>query len=294
MTSQGVLGGFTVLLLSTIPGWAADYVSPEGVAPDLCAVSGFNGKLHAQGGYYDAEGSDDHSQFQGVGSLSFPLGCLLGAQIDAGAGKFGDFDALGVGGHIFLRDPASYLIGIHTTYENWDLDVFGNNVGVWRVGPEVELYFSKISLEAWAGLQDSEDHDATFFARLTAGIYLYENLRLAAGWRHSDEVDSGVVSAEWQLTDLPLSLTAEAEVGEDDFTSVTAGVKFYFGGASHALIDRHRQDDPADGLFDFLGAAAELGESPKGDECRDETVSDTCCLDACCADQACDFTVTVE
>src|SRR5215217_7065700 len=107
MRRHGIIVGFSCLLLTSVPSWAADYAVPE---DDLCAVSGVNGKIHGQGGLYDSDDSDG-SQFQGVGSLSLPLGCMFGAQIDAGAGKFGDFDAIGVGGHVFMRDPSSYLIG---------------------------------------------------------------------------------------------------------------------------------------------------------------------------------------
>lgn len=288
MKITGIIGGFTSVLLASVPAWAADYVAP---VDDLCAVSDVNGKIHGQGGAYNADDSDG-GQFQGVGSLSFPLGCMFGMQIDVGAGKFGEFDAIGVGGHLFLRDPTSYLIGIHATYENWDLDSLDERVGVWRVGPEAEFYFANFSLEGWAGLQEGEDIDSSFFARLTAAFYATENLRLAAGWRHSDDFNSGVVTAEWQLSSMPMALTAEAEVGEDDFSSILGGVKFYFGGESTTLIDRHRHDDPGDGLFDFAGAASGLVSAPEGGECQDETVADGCCtdataLDGCCTDQTC-------
>jgi hypothetical protein len=286
MTKTTILGGLSFVLLTTVPAWAADYVPPaDEPAGDLCAVSALNGKIHAQGGVFDADDNDSEGQFQGVGSLSLPLGCMFGAQVDAGAGKFGDFSAVGIGGHLFMRDPSSHLFGIHATFENWDLDDLGDDVGIWRVGPEVELYLANISLEAWAGFEDGEDIDSSFFARLTAGYYVYEDLRLGVGWRHSNDIDSGVVNAEWQLSAMPLSLTAEAEFGENDFTSVMGGVKFYFGGSSKSLIDRHRQDDPADGLFDFLGGAAALGDNDhNGGVCQDEVTLDGNCTDGCCTD----------
>ncbi|HEY7750410.1 MAG TPA: hypothetical protein VH933_17245 [Aestuariivirgaceae bacterium] len=295
----GILGGVNILLLGSVPAWAADYVAPV----DVCAVSDVNGKIHGQGGSYESDESDG-SQFQGVGSLSFPLGCMFGAQIDAGAGKFGDFDAFGIGAHLFMRDPTSYLVGIHATYENWDLDVLGDDVSVWRVGPEVELYFANISLEAWAGFQDGDDNvDSSFFARLTVAFYATENLRLAGSFRQSDDFTSGAITGEWQLSSLPLSLTAEAEFGEDDFTSILGGVKIYFGGSTDSLIDRHRYDDPDDGLFNFAGSASSFGAAPQAGECEDgsvtdeccadSTVEDGCCTDACCADGVCEDEVLV-
>jgi hypothetical protein len=284
MKPKSVIVGLSSFLMASVPSWAADYAAPS---EDLCAVSAVNGKIHGQGGAYDSDESDG-DLFQGVGSMSFPLGCMAGAQVDVGAGHFGDFNALGLGGHLFFRDPTMYLIGLHATYENWDLDELSDDdISIWRVGPEVELYLGNVSLEAWAGWQEGDELDSSFFGRFTAAFYATENLRLAAGIRHSDEFTSGVVSAEWQLSNAPLSLTAEGELGEDDFTSVLGGVKFYFGGTTTALIDRHRYDDPPDGLFDFAGSASSLSsDTPNGEECNDG-----CCTDECCDGEVCDLSI---
>lgn len=282
-STTGIVGAFGIMLLASVPAWAADYSPPA--YSNLCAVSGLNGKIYGEGGAFDQDSNGGNGEFQGVGSLSFPLGCMLGAQVDGGAGKFGDFSAVGVGGHLFMRDPTSHLIGVHATYENWDLDTLGDNVGVWRVGPEAELYLGNISLEGWAGFEDGEHTDARFFARLTAAYYVTENLRLSVGWKHSDDFNSGVIGGEWQLSGMPVSLIADAEFGDDNLSSVMGGVKFYFGSTDKSLIDRHRQDDPFDGLFDFLGAASNL-VNPGGGGC--EETLDGCCsdndlVDGCCS-----------
>jgi hypothetical protein len=284
MRISGIVTSFTFALLISVPAWAADVAKT-----DLCAVSEVNGKVYGEGGLVDADGIDSDGKFQGVGSLSLPLGCQLGMQFDAGAGSFGAADAVGVGGHLFMRDPQSYLFGIHGTYENWDFDDVSDSVDVWHVGAEAEFYFDSLSLEAWAGLQDTSVTNADFFARLTAAAYVTEDLRLAAGLRHSDDFNSGVINGEWQLSSMPLSLTAEAEFGEDSYMALTAGIKFYFGGEQKSLIDRHRQDDPADGLFDFIGAAAGIAEKLNDGtladgNCNDGTAQDTCCLDGNCTD----------
>ena len=279
MHISGVVTSFTFALLVSVPVWAADVAKT-----DLCAVSGVNGKLYGEGGLVDADGIDSDGKFQGVGSLSLPLGCQLGVQFDAGAGSFGAADAVGVGGHLFMRDPQSYLFGIHGTYENWDFDGVSDSADVWHVGAEAEFYFDNLSLEAWAGLQDTSVTNADFFGRVTAAAYVTDDLRLAAGWRHSDDFNSGVINGEWQLSSMPLSLTAEAEFGEDSYMAVTAGVKFYFGGSEKSLIDRHRQDDPVDGLFDFIGAAAGIAEKLDGGTCEDNTTQDGCCVDECTTD----------
>jgi hypothetical protein len=285
MRISGIVTGFTFALMASVPAWAAD-------APvaDLCAVSELNGKIHGEGGLVDADDIDSDAKFQGVASLSLPLGCLLGLQIDAGAGSFGAADALGIGGHLFMRDPQSYLFGIHGTYENWDFDGVSDSVDVFHIGAEAEVYLDNISLEAWAGLQDTSETGSDFFGRLTAAAYVTDDLRLAAGWRHSDDFNSGVINGEWQLSSMPLSMTAEGEFGEDGYMAVTAGIKFYFGGAQKSLIERHRQDDPVDGLFDFIGAAAGMAEKLDGGpvqdgNCNDGTSQDNCCIDGNCEDE---------
>ncbi len=280
MRISGIVTSFTFALLVSVPAWAADITDNS-----LCAVSGFNGKISGEGGLVDADNIDSDGKFQGVASLSLPLGCLLGAQFDAGAGSFGAADAVGIGGHLFMRDPQNYLLGIHGTYENWNFDGVSDSADVWHVGAEAELYLDNLSLEAWAGVEDTSVTKADMFARLTAAAYVTEDLRLAAGWRHSDDFDSGVINGEWQLSAAPLSLTAEAEFGEDGYTAVTAGIKFYFGGPQKSLIDRQRQDDPNDGLFDFIGAAAGIAGGLLGDgNCTDNAVQDGCCTDGNCQD----------
>ena len=274
MRISGIVTGFTFALMASVPAWAAD-------APvnDLCAVSELNGKIYGEGGLVDADGIDSDGKFQGVASLSLPLGCLLGLQVDAGAGSFGAADAVGIGGHLFMRDPQSHLFGVHGTYENWDFDGLSDSVDVFHLGAEAELYLDNISLEAWAGLEDTSVTGTDFFGRLTAAAYVTEDLRLAAGWRHSDDFNSGVINGEWQLSSMPLSLTAEAEFGEDSYLAVSAGIKFYFGGAQKSLIDRHRQDDPVDGLFDFIGAAAGIAEKLDGGPVLDGNCGDNVCND---------------
>ncbi len=254
MRITGLFASLGIALLVSVPAWAADVT-----AVDLCAVSGVNGKLAAEGGVWDADGIGSNGQFQGVASLSLPLGCAFGLQFDAGAGTFGEADAVGIGGHFFTRDPNSYLLGVHATYEDWSFDTPMRDVSLVNLGVEGELYLGNISLEAWAGVQDTSRSNADAFGRLTAAFYATPDLRFAVGVRHAHDFTSGVFGAEWQVPEMPLSLTAEAEFGEDDFMSLSAGVKFYFGGDQKALIDRHRQDDPEDGLFDFIGGAAAAG-----------------------------------
>lgn len=259
MRFTGTVLGLTISLLATVPAWAADV----GTA-DLCAVSGPNGKFHAEGGAWDVDNFGSEELFSGVGSFSFPLGCMFGLQVDAGAATFGDVDAVGAGAHVFVRDPTSYLIGIHGSYENWDINGFGN-ADVYRLGGEAELYVGNLSLEGWAGYQHTDFDNGSGFAKLTAAYYVTDDFRLDAGVGVMKNFTYGAASAEWQLPDMPVSLTAEGRIGTDDYAAGMVGVKFYFGGEQKALINRHREDDPDDGLFDFIGAAgnaAPVGAPP--------------------------------
>lgn len=273
MRLTGLVTGFTFTLLLSVPAWAADVGQT-----DLCAVSAPNGKISAQGGLWDVDEFDSNGQFKGVGSFSLPLGCALGLQIDAGAATYGDVDAVGAGAQLFFRDPSSYLLGVHGTYENWDISGAGNS-DVWRLGAEAELYAGMFSLEGWAGVQDTDFSGTDAFARVTAAVYLTEDFRLDAGIRVMDNFAYGVASAEWQMPDMPLSLTAEGRVGDDDYQSVTIGAKLYFGGEQKSLMRRHREDDPADGLFDFIGAAGDAIVPPE--EC---VVDGNCCDQTSCDD----------
>ncbi|MFO1034842.1 MAG: hypothetical protein U1E15_12495 [Hyphomicrobiales bacterium] len=118
------LSGLIFTLVLSASAMAADISSPA------CAVSGPNGKVNLEGGAWDGDplsgpafgfdGLSTQAIFDGVGSFSSPAGCALGLQIDAGAGSFGDATALGAGAHLFTRDPSSYLLGIHGTYESWN------------------------------------------------------------------------------------------------------------------------------------------------------------------------------
>lgn len=251
MRKTVLLSSFAVFAAFSSSALAADVVKS-----DFCAVSGFNGKVALEGGAWDQDNYGDNSVFDGIASFTMPLGCQFGLQVDAGAGTFGDADAVGIGGHLFTRDPNSYLLGVHGTYESWNFDSPNTDVDIFRIGAEAEAYLGNVSLEAWAGIQDSDNSGAEGFAKLTAALYATDDLRLSIAWHQSGDFSTGVAAAEWQLPDMPLSLTASAEFGEDDYMAITGGVKFYFGGTQKSLIDRHRNDDPADGLFNFTGATA--------------------------------------
>ena len=216
----------------------------------IAAVSAINGKIEGAGGYYDDEVGDG-TRFQGVASLSLPLGCLFGAQIDVGAGDLDGDGFFGAGGHLFMRDPSSYLLGVHGQY----IDLSGEDI--FRIGPEAEFYLDNITLSAMAGFEDVETFNTdNVVAQVEAAYYINDNFKLYAGYRHFLPIDAGAIGFEFQPESLPGSVFVDAMVGSDDYVSVMGGIKFYFGADDKSLKARHREDDPPD-FFNLLTRQAE-------------------------------------
>jgi hypothetical protein len=246
---------------------AADIAEPGCVQ----AVSGFNGKLEAAGGYI--EDLDDGERYHGVGTLSLPLGCLFGAQLDIGGGDLDGTDFYGVGGHLFMRDPESYLIGVHAQYI--DLDGFD----IFRIGPEAEFYFGNFTLSAFAGLEDAESLDDDVIADIEAAYYITEDFKVSGGYRRFLDIDAGAVGVEFQPgIGFPVSLFADAMFGSDDYTSIMGGIRIYFGSGDKSLMARHREDDPPH-LFNLL---RQVGDGGIGDDDGNHcpVLNDTLLLDS--------------
>lgn len=247
-TVGGVITGTFAfgLMFSTSLSWAAD-ADPGCVQ----AVSGINGKLDAAAGYLEDD-DENGGRFQGVATLSMPVGCLLGAQIDLGGGDLDGDGYFSAQGHLFIRDPSSYLVGIQAQYVNLSGD------DIFRVGPEFELYLDNITFSGVASFETS-NHDLSdddFVGGLQAAFYATENFALTAGYRHFLDTDAGAIGFEYQPESLPVSFYADAMAGTDDYLSIVGGVRFYFGGEEKSLIRRHREDDPWN-LMLWLRQAAE-------------------------------------
>ena len=231
------------MFLTVMPGYAADISAPA----DLCAVSDFNGKASGSGGFYDSE-ANDGERVQGEASLSLPLGCLLGLQLDGAFGDLAGDDAGGVAAHLFTRDPNQYLFGAYASYSGID------NVDVWRVGAEAQLYLDNISFEMLGGFEDAHITGSDFFTASNVAFYPDDNLRLSVGYEHFQEIDAATAGFEWQIDGLglPVSLFANGAVGDNHFATAYAGVTFYFGGQEKSLIRRHREDDPSNDIMKLL------------------------------------------
>ena len=231
------------MFLTMAPGQAADFSTPV----DLCAVSGFNAKVSGSGGWYESD-ANDGERVQGEASLSLPLGCLLGLQLDAGFGDLAGDEAGGAAAHLFMRDPNQYLFGAYASYSAID------NVDVWRVGAEAQLYLNNVSFEVLGGFEDADVTNGDFFTASNVAFYATENFRLSVGYQHFQEVDAATAGFEWQVDGLglPVSLFANGAVGDNDFATAYAGVTLYFGGEEKSLIRRHREDDPTNDVMKLL------------------------------------------
>ena len=235
-TAGGIVTGTFAfgLMFSTSLSFAAD-IGP-GCIP---AVSGLNGKLDAAAGYLE-DNDNSGGRFQGVATLSMPIGCLLGAQIDLGGGDLDGDGYFSAQGHLFIRDPSSYLLGVQAQY----VDLSGDDI--FRVGPEFELYLDNITFSGVASFETANNNllDDGFVGGLQAAFYATENFALTAGYRHFLSTDAGAIGFEYQPESLPGSIYADAMFGSDNYLSIVGGVRFYFGGEEKSLIRRHREDDP--------------------------------------------------
>jgi hypothetical protein len=255
--------GFGMMLTSAL---AADVSS--GCIP---AVSTVNGKIEGAGGYYKDDVSSG-ARFQGVASLSLPLGCLFGAQIDIGGGDLDGDGFVGAGGHLFMRDPSSYLLGLHAQYINLSGD------DIFRIGPEAELYLGDVTLSAMAGFEDAHKFNSdNVVAQFEAAYYINDNFKLYGGYRHFLPVDAGAVGFEFKPESLPASVFVDAMVGSDHYASVMGGLRFEFGATDKSLKARQREDDPGH-FFNLLARAAEncVPAPTDGLQTADSTSVDNC------------------
>jgi hypothetical protein len=244
-----ITGTFALGLMSTT-ALSADI--DDGCTP---AVSGLNGKIEGSGGYLEDDDADG-GRFHGVATLSLPLGCLIGAQIDLAGGDLDGDGFFGAGGHLFIRDPASYLVGIHGQY----IDLDGDDI--FRIGPEFEIYLDQFTISGVLGFEGVDDFDTDdVVGGIEASYYITDNFKVGAGYRHYIDLDVGALTMEFQPENFPLSIFADAMAGSDDFVSVSGGFRFYFGGEDKSLIRRHREDDPAH-LFNWLRKTEDNPSAP--------------------------------
>ncbi len=222
------------------------------------AVSGPNAKISAGGGVVDGDAAG-----LALGSATVPLGDNLGAQIDGLYGRIGGDLRWGAGGHLFWRDPDKGMLGLTGSYsrrEDHDPDWMS------RVGVEGEVFLGRITASAQGGYQFG-DVDEGEFGRIDLRWYATDDFMLSAGGEVETGDFVGRLKAEYQpgLSALPgLSLFADGEIGEDNWSRAFVGIRYYFGAKTKSLIRRHREDDPPNRLADLDFAMRDQGKKAYG------------------------------
>ncbi|MDZ4866183.1 MAG: hypothetical protein SGI91_02570 [Alphaproteobacteria bacterium] len=189
---------------------------------------------------------DDYT-WQVQGQFTAPIGQTMGFAVEAGGGAVDGHDYYGAAGHLFMRDPDTYLLGVFGGYaESSDFAI-----DVARAGVEGEFYLSSLTIAATAGYQFSSAIGDSAFGSIDLRWYVTNNFYLSGGGSIEDDRAYAKVGTEWQpgFAALPgLAFNAQGVWGEDDYHSIMGGLTYYFG-VPASLKDRHRKYDPDSALF---------------------------------------------
>jgi len=236
------------------------------LAQERPAVSGLNGKFEFSAGALTLP----TPTFVGraAGALTIPLGNRFGLQADFSASTAPGFTT-SAAVHVFARDPSIFLLGGSVGF------VRSSGSLVVAAGPEAELYRDRWTVEAWAGasMVDPVAPGPTrfgIFALGTVAYYPTNNWRVSVGISSLDNYAAVQVGTEYLLGnfELPIAVTGEARLGQDGAIRAMVGLRGYLGPDPHkSLIDRQREDDPADlgtALYGAAGQATLYGDGANG------------------------------
>ena len=236
------------------------------LAQERPAVSGLNGKFEFSAGALTLP----TPTFVGraAGALTIPLGNRFGLQADFSAST-APGSTTSAAAHVFARDPSTFLLGGSVGF------VRSSGSLVVAAGPEAELYRDRWTVEAWAGasMVDPVAPGPTrlgIFALGTVAYYPTNNWRVSVGISSLDNYAAVQVGTEYLLGnfELPIAVTGEARLGQDGAIRAMVGLRGYFGPDPHkSLIDRQREDDPADlgtALYGAAGRATLYGDAANG------------------------------
>lgn len=282
---------FSLSTFSTFGAFAADLDQTSFDERFTGAVSEINGKIEVGGfhtdfsfdpfGFFGPAFFDSAEGYFIQGAISAPISENFGAQLDVGYldsdlnlifGPFNfDFTATGFAGHVFWRDATVGLLGLYASKTTYDIGFpFGPTAEIdnVRVGVEAEAYFDRITFKGFLGADRAKFpfflgpigpslSETYVAAKGEVGFYMTDNFVLKAGFDHSFETTSAKLGAEalFDMGGASPSFFVDGSFNDDE-TTIMAGLKIYFGGASKSLIRRHREDDPEIDLFKNVGAVA--------------------------------------
>jgi hypothetical protein len=259
MTSKSFFYQFLVTTTVFAAAFSGQASAADVAIMDLPAVSAFNGKIEAGGGFADLKGISGTGQFYGGAAFSVPLGERFGFQADLTVNRALHNTSIGGAAHLFTRDPSSYLLGAYGGVA----DVGPANLAF--LGGEAELYAGNVSVELLGGYMNvkpnGRSHQDKAFAIADFGYYATDNFRLTLGASSVAGFESGHAGFEYMLDSTPFSITGDVRAGESGFVAASIGGAFYFGGneASKSLIRRHREDDPRIRFHDIFGSGGTAG-----------------------------------
>jgi hypothetical protein len=229
--------------IATLFGFSANAAAARepAVAPTNLKITGAGTSTDGEGGWFFG------------GALTAPIGERWGIQVEGGAAG-NDFDTVtGVGGHIFTRDPSSYLLGIFAAYASEDV----LDLDATRIGAEAEIYLNQLTIMAKAGYQFSNAAALEGgFGDIELRWYVSDDFALSGGAAIDENTTIGRIGAEWRpgFAALPgLAFRVDGAFGDNDYESYLGGITYYFG-ADASLKDRHRKQDPDSALFGLFNA----------------------------------------
>lgn len=234
-------------------------VDPTPLSVQKPAVDGLNFKAGVVSG---AIGGYHNHMFVGSVALPMPLMPSLGVQLDLGIGKYRkDYISAASGLHIFYRDPDKGLLGV---YGDWG---YVDNEHGGRVGLEVSTYQDRWSLEAMVGVQFGQHYLTEFVDEVDLAYYFTDNLKGSIGHRLLSRGHVANIAVEYAPSNNGWSVYGEAEIGEDDYDGVWAGMRYSFGSsAGKSLIERDRQSDPIVRIPRNLANLTQCGDTQNGHE----------------------------
>jgi hypothetical protein len=253
------------------------------------AVDGVNGKLDVYGGAGQGNSvsisgipglspAQSQTVWKGIGgatgTISVPLGHSFGAQLDMGAGAFGNSPLGAAGGHLFWRDPDKGLIGAYG-----DGLLLGDNVGkgVWTAAGEFEAYLGKFTGRAILGVQGGSSYTAglspfevysyggrsaftvpDYFTDIVeAKFYPIDDLVISVGHIYSFGRNAVTGEVEYLIPqfrggNIAPSVYVAGAYGWNNSSNIMAGIRVYLGNHDKTLIRRQREDDPHTGNHQIL------------------------------------------
>jgi hypothetical protein len=161
----------------------------------------------------------------------------MGVQLDLTAGRWDGRTAAASGLHIFWRNPNMGLLG---AYGDW---AYNSPQHGGRVGAEFAVYLDRFTIDGVLGGAFGQDIETRFFDEVDLNYYVTDDLRASIGHRWTSRGHVGNAAVEWKLPvdGASISLFAEGEFGQDDYSAAFAGVRISFGSnGSKSLIEEDR------------------------------------------------------